>query len=50
MTTDLAARYAQAEALLPHNLKKLVQHLLGETPPAYRIADIPEYLAMMMGG
>jgi dipeptidyl aminopeptidase/acylaminoacyl peptidase len=30
-----------------------VQHLLGETPPAYRIADIPvdpDYLAMMMGG
>jgi len=30
-----------------------VRHLLGETPPAYRIADIPvdpEYLAMMMGG
>ena len=30
-----------------------VQHLLGETPPAYRIADIPvdpDYLAMMLGG
>jgi dipeptidyl aminopeptidase/acylaminoacyl peptidase len=30
-----------------------VRHLMGETPPAYRIADIPvdpEYLAMLMGG
>lgn len=25
MTTDLAARYAKAEALLPHNMKKLIQ-------------------------
>ena len=30
-----------------------VQHLMGETPPAYRIADVPvdpEYLAMFLGG
>jgi dipeptidyl aminopeptidase/acylaminoacyl peptidase len=30
-----------------------VKHLMGEQPPAYRIADIPvdpEYLAMLMGG
>ena len=30
-----------------------VQHLMGEKPPAYKIADIPvdpEYLAMLMGG
>jgi dipeptidyl aminopeptidase/acylaminoacyl peptidase len=29
-----------------------VQHLMGETPPAYRIADVPadpEYIAMMLG-
>ena len=33
--------------------KFLVQHLMGEQPPAYRIGDIPvdpEYLAMLMGG
>lgn len=30
-----------------------VRHLMGETPPDYRIADIPadpEYLAMLIGG